>query len=65
MTFIKIHNGYYICEEDENLTVKHTNDWWIGYDKRISERNHIVAKRNSRRDIFKEMNRIYGDIIKK
>lgn len=39
--------------------------WKFFYDKRVSECNHIVAKRNSRRDIFKEMNRIYGTGIKK
>ena len=45
MIFKKIRNGYYICEEDDNLSVKHTNAWWIGYDKRVSECNHIVAKK--------------------
>ena len=65
MTFKKIRNGYYIFEEDDNLSVKHTNAWWIGYDKRVAQCNHIVVKRNSRRDIFKEMNRIYGTGIKK
>lgn len=53
MTFKKIRNGYYICEEDDNLSVKHTNSWRIGYDKRVAEYNH------------KEMNRIYDTSIKK
>ena len=53
MTFKKIRNRYYICEEDDNLSVKHTKAWWIGYDKRVTECNH------------KEMNRIYGTCIKK
>ena len=65
MTFKKIRNGYYICEEDDNLYIRHTNAWWIDYDKRVSEHNHIAAKRNSRRDIFKEMNRIYDAGVKK
>ena len=46
-------------------TVRHTNAWWIGYDKRIAQCNHIVVKRNSRRDIFKEMNMIYDTGMKK
>ena len=45
MTFKKIRNRYYIFEEDDNLSVKHTNAWWIGYDKKVAERNHIIAKK--------------------